>query len=85
MKNWFFPSGMLAEEEGQQGAFSELADFHPTIWLLSLHLVKLNILDSVLKNKTKQNKKQGRDQPIVGGTIPGQVVLGSIKSKLSKP
>ena len=55
MKNWFFPSGMLAEEEGQQGAFSELADFHPTIWLLSLHLVKLNILDSVLKNKTNEN------------------------------
>ena len=59
MKNWFFPSGMLAEEEGQQGAFSELADFHPTIWLLSLHLVKLNILGSVLKNKTKQKTGEG--------------------------
>lgn len=53
-ENRIFPSVTLVDKESQLGAcflcLSELASFHPSIFLLSLHWVKLNNWDFYFKN-----------------------------------
>jgi hypothetical protein len=49
-ENMLFSSGTSVEKECHLGALfclSELIGFHPSIWLLSLHSVKLNDWDFV--------------------------------------